>query len=234
MAVGYERIVFEGAGVTEANEALNAKAGCYKQLGRYGDAAATLDRIRLYALSDAERRDILYQKELCHFLSGNFPTAASLVADLPATGRDTLLLHALVLCYAGRYAESEEMAAKLLGWYGHADRLGDLRRLYASHPQHKSDGATMALSFLPPAGHMYTGHGREGLLSMALNAGAVAITAASLLSSYWITGIVGGGILLNYTFMGNQERTAALTAQYNHNAPILFGDRLRAFLFEIL
>ena len=234
LAIGYERTVFEGAGAAEANAALLGKAECYKQLGRYSDAAATLGRIRMYALDENERERVLLQQELCLFLSGDFQGAAALVGETTSIARDDLLLHALVLCYAGRYRESEEMAAKCLGWYGHADRLEALRRLYAQHPTPKSELETMALSFLPPAGHFYTGHYAEGLLSAGLNAAAAAFTVVNLLYGYWITGIVGGAIALNYTFMGNQERTAALTARYNHDEPIRFGDRVREFLKESL
>ena len=107
LAVGYERIVFEGASLAEVNGALMAKAGCYKQLGRYADASATLSRVRLFALSADERRNVLYQQELCWFLGGDFGQAASLVEEVGDDTSDALLLHALVLAYAGRYDDSE-------------------------------------------------------------------------------------------------------------------------------
>ena len=233
-ALGYERTVFEGVGAAEANAALLGKAECYKQLGRYAEAASTLARIRMYALEEDERERVLLQQELCLFLSGDFQGASALVGESSSTARNDLLLHALVLCYAGRYRESEEMAARFLGWYGHADRLEALRRLYAQHPSPKGEVETMLLSFLPPAGHFYTGHRAEGLLSLGLNAAAATFAAVNLMYGYWITGIVGGAIALNYTFMGNQERTAALAARYNRDEPILFGDRVREFLRESL
>ena len=45
-AVELERIIYDGAGLEETNEALLGKAECYKQLGRYQDAVATLARVR--------------------------------------------------------------------------------------------------------------------------------------------------------------------------------------------
>ena len=73
---------------------------------------------------------------------------------------------------------------------------------------------------------------KEGLLSGALNAASVAFIVANLCGGYWITGIAGGGIALNYTFMGNQQRTAALVEQRRTTDALAFGDRLRAFLLN--
>ena len=90
----------------------------------------------------------------------------------------------------------------------------------------------MALSFLPPCGHIYNGRPAEGLLSAGLNAAALGFTVANLLGGYWITGLLGGGILLNYTFMGGQQRNAALVEMVNNDAALEFGDRVRDFLSE--
>ena len=230
LAVGYERIVFEGASLAEVNDALMAKAGCYKQLGRYADASATLSRVRLFALSADERRNVLYQQELCWFLGGDFGQAASLVEEVGDDTSDALLLHALVLAYAGRYDDSEIYAARYISWDGTGERLPELLALYASHPQPRDAATTMVLSFVPPLGHFYNGEYGEGMLSGTLNTASVAFTVANLIGGYWITGILGGGIALNYTLMGAQERTAELVEKHRVNDAIAFGDRLRTFL----
>ncbi len=229
-AVEYERIIFDGADIAATNEALLAKAECYKQLGRYGDASRTLDRLRMFALTDEERNAVLYQRELLYFLDGEFRQAAALVPEVEATSQEILLLHALALAYAGNYDESEIYAARCISWDGPSPYLDELLVLYRQHPMQRSEATALALSFLPPAGHFYNEAYGEGVLSAGLNAASVAFMAANLLGGYWVSGLLGGAIALNYTFMGNIERVQELTEINNNNAPILFGDSLREFL----
>ena len=232
-AVAYERIIYDGAGLEETNAALLGKAECYKQLGRYADAVATLDRVRMFALTDEERANVLYQQELCHYLAGEFAQAAALVDEVEPVNRDILLLHALSLAYAGQYDKSEIMAARYLSWNGPSEHLDDLFKLYAGHPRSRNATTALVLGTLPPLGHIYNEAYGEAALSLGLNAVSVAFTAASLLGGYWITGIAGGAIALDYTWMGAQERSVELTELYNNNAPLQFGDKLRAFLSEV-
>ena len=229
-AVAYERVIYDGAPLQEVNEALGAKADCYMQLGRYSDAAATIARVRMFAMTPEERAQVMYKQELCWYLCGEFAQAASLVSELEPDTQEIMLLHALVLAYAGRYDESEIYAARYISWNGESPYLEELLELYKGHPQPRSELNAMLLAVLPPAGHFYNEAYGEGLLSAGLNAGSLAFTIANLLGGYWVTGIVGGAIAMNYTVMGNQERNAALVAKYNHNSPIEFGDRLREFL----
>lgn len=234
LAVGYERIIFEGADLHEVNEALAAKAECYKRLGRYEDASATLLRIRMFALSPEERQAVLFQRELCYFLGGDFRQAAALAEEVEEESREILMLHALALAYAGSYDESEIYAARCISYDGESPYLQELLDLYASHPPIRRHGTAMALAFIPPLGHIYNAAPGEGVLSAGLNAAAAAFTVASLLGGYWISGIVGGGIALNYTFMGNQQRNSALVDINNNNSAVLFGESLREFFRKAL
>ncbi|MBO6169502.1 MAG: hypothetical protein J6O51_05970 [Bacteroidales bacterium] len=234
LAVQYERQVYSGASLEEVNAALMGKAECYKMLGRYSDASATLARVRMFALTPEERQELLFQQELCWFMDGDFKQAASLVEEVGDGSQDALLLHALVLAYAGRYDESEIYAARCVSWDGPCERLGELLKYYGAHPRVRSAQTAMALAFVPPLGHLYNGAWGEGLLSLGLNSAAAGFTVANLLGGYWITGIVGGGILLNYTFMGNQQRNAELVSKHNRRGPMEFGDGLRALLSDIL
>ncbi len=232
-AVAFERIIYDGAGLEETNAALLGKASCYKQLGRYSEAVSTLSRVRMFALTEEEREAVLYEQELCLFLSGDFEQASALVSEIEPASQDILLLHALVLAYSGNYDESEIYAARFISWDGESPHLQELLQLYAGHPRQKKAPTAMVLSFFPPLGHFYNEAWGEGVLSAGLNTAALAFTVANLLGGYWITGIVGGGIALNYTFMGGQERNAKLVEKNNNNAPLAFGDQVRAFLLSI-
>ena len=229
-AVECERIIYDGADLQETNSALVRKAECCKQLGRYADATAALARVRMFALSPEERHEVLYQQELCYFLSGEFSQAAAMVPEVDLDSADVLLLHALALAYSGNYPESEIYAARFISWDGESPHLGKLLKFYESAPRVRRPGTAFALSFVPPLGHLYNGAYGEGALSAGLNAAAVAFTVANLLGGYWVTGLLGGGMALNYTYMGNQQRNQALVEKHNHNDPIEFGDRLRALL----
>lgn len=233
MAVELERTVWNGASIEETNDALIRKAACYGRLGRYADASATLGRVRMFALEPEEQGRVLYGQELYWFMSGDFGQAATLIEEVGDGSREALLLHALVLAYAGRYDESEIYAARFVSWDGPCPRLGELLKFYECHPRPRKASAAMALAFVPPLGHFYNGAYGEGLLSLGLNGGAAAFVVANLLGGYWVTGIVGGGILLNYTFMGNQERNTALVRQHNAQDPLAFGDALRNLLQDI-
>ncbi|MBR5043159.1 MAG: hypothetical protein IKX67_07950 [Bacteroidales bacterium] len=234
LAVEYERAVYSGASLEETNAALLGKAGCYKALGRYSEASSTLARVRMFALTAEERQNVLFEQELCWFLGGDFGQAASLVEEVDAISQDALLLHALVLAYAGRYDESEIYAARCISWDGTCGRLGELLKLYEGHPRVRKEGTALALSFVPPLGHFYNEAWGEGLLSMGLNGAAAGFLVANLLGGYWVTGLLGGAVALNYTFMGNQERNAFLVHKNNGNGPLEFGERLRALLADIL
>ncbi|MBO4455923.1 MAG: hypothetical protein J5759_05690 [Bacteroidales bacterium] len=234
MAVAYERLIYDGAGLEETNAALLAKTECYKMLGRYQDASGTLARIRMYALTPEERNTVLYQQELCHFLAGELNQAATLVAEVEPSSQDILLLHALVLAYAGRYDESELMAARCISWNGESPHLDELTALYRQHPAERNATAALVLGFLPPLGHFYNGAYGEGLLSAGLNAASVAFVVANCMGGYWVSGILGGIVALNYTWMGSVERSQALTEKNNNNATILFGERLREFLARVM
>ena len=255
VAVDCERIIYDGAGLEETNSALLRKAECYRQLGRHAESAETLSRVRMFALTPEERAQVLYQQELSHFLAGDFEQASAMVPEvleaygdslMPLTGssdglamvggspQEALLLHALSLAYAGKYDDSQIMAARCISWNGESPYLGELQQLYRQRPAVRSLAAATVLSFLPPAGHFYNEAYGEGLLSLGLNAASAALMAVSLAGGYWFSGIAGGAIALNYSFMGNLERNQALVEKHNNNAPLRFGDSLRELLSRAL
>ena len=67
---------------------------------------------------------------------------------------------------------------------------------------------------------------------MLLNAAAAGWCVWQCLEGFWISGLLGGGIALNYTFMGNQERCAWLVEKYNHDALRQFNDSLKDLILS--
>ena len=236
-AVQYERAAFDAEDPHDAAEALVAKAGCYKQAGRYAEAVTTLGRVSMYMLSPEQREEVLYEKELCSYLAGDFSAAASYMEEAagePAPRR--LLLDALVLGECARWDESRSKATQLLltlydGEEFEAAR-NELDALFARIPKLKEEKQAVFRSFLPPLGHLYSGHLYEGLVSAGLNIGAAGWTVWQCASGNWITGLLGGGIAMSYTVMGGMARSAELAEEYNHDALRGFNDALRALLLQ--
>lgn len=240
-AVEYEHIVFDTDDLMKANEALMEKSFCYKQCGRYADAASTLSRIKMYLLQPEDRADVLYEKELCSYLAGDFDSAAGFIEEADANGVDTsdpdkLMLDALVFGECGRWDDSRGRAEQFVKsvYYG-ADQksaMVQIDNFFNDLPELKDEKTAMIRAFLPPLGHFYTGNGEEGWLSMAMNAAAAGWCVGNCLAGNWITGILGGGIALNYTFMGNQERCSYLVGKYNHDVLRAANDSLRKMLLS--
>ena len=67
---------------------------------------------------------------------------------------------------------------------------------------------------------------------MALNAAATGWTVWQCISGNWITGLLGGGVALNTTFMGGMERSVQLAEEYNRDAMRGFNDTFRALLLS--
>ena len=236
-AVQYERAAFDAGDPYDAAEALVAKAECYKQLRRYGDAAATLGRVSMYMLAPERRDDVLYEKELCSYLAGDFAGAASYLEEAGETAAPRrLLLDALVLGECARWDESRSRAGALLSSLYSGAELEAARReldgLFSGVPKLKTEKQAVFRSFLPPLGHLYTGHLSEGLVSAGINTAAAGWTVWQCLSGNWVTGILGGGIALSSTFMGGMARSAELVEEYNHDALRGFNDALRALLLQ--
>lgn len=82
-------------------------------------------------------------------------------------------------------------------------------------PKLKSEWAAMFLTFLVPAGYVYVDEPWEGLLSTSLNALSVLWTVSQISSGCYVSGILGGAIALNGTYLGAQKRVAQLLQQRN-------------------
>lgn len=236
-AVECERTAFSAEDPRDAADALAQKAFCLRQCGRYGEAAATLSRISLYLLEPERREDVMYERELCSYLAGDYAAAASHMEEAGEAGTPRrLALDALVLAGCSRWEESRSRAEELLRLrYDGAEldaALEGLDDIFSRVPGMKKEGTAMLLSFLPPLGHLYTGHVAEGLVSMGLNAASAGWIVWQCLGGDWVTGILGGGIALEAAFMGGMNRSVQLVEEYNRDALAGFGGVLRDFLMS--
>ena len=120
-AVQYERILFDGAGPSEANDALISRAICLTELGRWTDASDALDRLRLYALEPSQMQEANYLKALCKYRLGDYASAATVMAEgFPDTPEAQKL--GTLITAANSWKGKNEIIAMLLGLnppYGH-------------------------------------------------------------------------------------------------------------------
>ena len=224
-AVEFERTAFLSSDPLETALALIAKEDCYKQCGRFTEAAATLSRVPMYCLSDTLRAEVLHQKELCHYLAGEFDLALSAMEEkhilLPDAGGS--VLDVLVLNEASRWEEARDLLATL------SPEAADI---YARIPRLKSEKTAFILAFIPPLGHFYTGRVGEGLLSLALNLSAAGFGVWQVFEHCWLTGWLGGAVALDYTYLGGIERATFLTRKYNHDLSRSYNDSLRSAILS--
>lgn len=82
-------------------------------------------------------------------------------------------------------------------------------------PRKKNPDTAMLLSLVPGLGHFYAGAYKEGVLSIGLNALSVAWTVTQIASGCYVSGIVGGAIALNRTYLGGMQSAAEATVRYN-------------------
>ena len=106
-------------------------------------------------------------------------------------------------------------------------------RLFKKAPSLKKEGTAAVLSFIPPAGQIYLKEPGRGVASMILNAGAAAFTVVEILDYSWITGILGGGILLNETFFkDNLSRNLSRVEEVNRKSVKEFANSLETLLSD--
>lgn len=201
-AVGLERAVFLAQDAAEANAALVAKAACYRQAGLYSDACGTLDRVKMYLLSPGQQDAVLLEKAICHCLGGE-PEAALSTLE-PRAARDSVLASAIIA----------------------------LREEFDASHKLKKEGTAVALAFLPPLGQWYTSHYGAGLKSLVSNAAAAGWTVWQCLSGCWISGLLGGGIALNETFMGNIDSSAQYVDEFNNTVRREWNEALKGLLLS--
>ena len=220
--------MFTGEDPGKINDALLQKAGCYAAASLPEEALKTLDRIQLYTLDkDAAGKVLLLKSELCQE-TGDFGAALGYLEE-SGKAAESPARYAVLLARAGRYEEARAQALACTGNDG--SRIKAVSDLFRKVPKQRKESTATLLSFIPPFGQIYLGKPLEGLASMALNAGAAGFTAWQLIGPNWITGILGGGLLLNETFLkANMARNVSRVEEVNLEAAGEFALSLESLL----
>ena len=227
-ALQWEKEVYGSGDPSSVHSALRSKAACYEEASCFEDALRTLDRIRLYLLSPEEQSEVLLSKARCCINTGD---AGAALGYLEESGRadDYPDIYSVLLASSWRFSESREKALEFAG-------EDEIRReavvnIFKKAPRPRKEGTATFLSFFPPAGQIYLGEPLRGIGSMLLNAGAAGFTVVELVNGNWITGILGGGVLLNETFFkANLQHNLSRVEEVNGDSVKEFADSLRELL----
>lgn len=197
-AVECERRVYFAEDVGSANAALFARAACCFCDSRYEDALQALERVNIFALDESEALELLKEKLLCAYMLCSLEKAKGLEEEI------LMLPHVL------------PVSDSLPG----IDALLARARKYAiaAIPQKKTETAAVGRGFLPPLGHIYTGHTARGFAFAGLNLASLTYMAVEIASGDWFSGLVGGGMALYNTFFKEQLRVASWVAPFNEAA----------------
>ena len=208
-AVEYERVLWEGAGPADANQALVARAECLIVLERWADAADALDRLRLYAVPPEEMPRVNWLKTLCAYRKGDYPAAYSFCREgLPDTP-EAMKIKVLALASARQFAEAKELAL------GIAPDPSKVKRLFRKAPTLKSEIVATYFALSPPMGHIYLNN-PEGWWVTPASYASMAFAIWQIIEGNWVTAILGGGTLLDLSYMEqNVLKMQYLTAKYN-------------------
>ena len=226
-ALRWERIVYTSPEPDEVHAALQAKAACYARAGLYEEAVSTLERIRMYLLDPSRTAGVLADKARYSLAAGDAAAALGYLEESGTTDADPAL-YAVLLARAGRWTEAQETALRCCTSDTQRKAVGEL---FAGTPRTRTEGMAAFLSFFPPAGQLYLGKPGEGFLSMGLHAGAAGFTVWQLLGRHWISGFLGGGLLLSETFL---ERNLARNVEGVEAANAAAAERFAARLEELL
>ena len=226
-ALRWERVVFNSEDPSETHSALIEKAKCYSEAGLPSEALRTLERVRMYLLEPVEASKVLVRKSLYAKEAGD-PLAALGYLEESGLSGDYPALYSVLLAQSRRFDEAKVQAMEIAD--SEADKEA-VENLFKKAPSIRKEGTAAVLSFIPPAGQIYVGKPWRGVLAMFLNAGAAGLTIYELISHDWLTGFLGGGLLLNETFFkGNMERNIQETSSFNQHSVEEFASRLESLL----
>lgn len=167
-----EKQAFDAVGPRQFNDAILAKASCYESAGCAEDALATLQRLRMFALSSGQRDSVVFVKARLSYEIEDYDSAMSYLQEL-----------------------GEEVE-------------------YVK-PRLKNEYAAALLTIPVPVGFAYVGDLPQGLLYTALNAASVGWIVLQIASGCYVSGILGGAMALNVTFLGAEQKVASLLEKRN-------------------
>lgn len=210
----YERLVFEGKPPTSLW--LLKKAYCQKAQLRYDQALVSLKRINLYEAPDSLATKLLYETALLHYLNGQPDLALGVIQEwrylrpdgFSGAGR---IIEILALAENQQWVEARDAFDVWAGSHAPAGWVNPLAGVEKMRWRKRKKAE--ALSFLlPGSGQMYAGFPGRGLVSTALNTGAILFAVKQFSSGFFFSGAYTG-VGLFYLFYTGGARYAVKLAE---------------------
>lgn len=220
-AVEWERVLYQGASPAEANRALISRTEALIELGRWEDAVDAMDRVRMFALSKEDALTANLLQGIAHYRMGDYSGAAGFLAEgFPDTER-AAIYRVLILAGNRKWPEAEMAAIEL-----RPDMQEALQSLFRKTPVLKKPGTAAMLSLLPPLGHAYLVD-KDWFWPTIMSYGGAALTVWQVVEGNYLTGLLGGGMLLNASYMEKNIATAP------ERAAAVNEESLKAFLANL-
>lgn len=218
---------------TSANAMLLEKARVQLDAEDPQAASSTLAHIKAWLLDEGQLRTYRLLQEEAYYGSEDWESALSCI-DSTDTDWQHLALDALVFAANRRYDDSKAYAKNYIEQAFPSDRQDEamlqIEELYRHKPRYTSQKAAVALSFLPPLGQALAGHTREGFGALITEVASAAFTVWQIIEGCYVTGIVGGGIMLEMAYMDNFNNTLRYTEEANRRNRAEFLGKLETIL----
>lgn len=165
-----------------------------------------------------ERCLLLHEKALANHLAGNSESAVTYLDEAFALDSlsGNMLLSALIYNECFRFEDGLRCITRHLRSNGADPKVyRDVNNLYEKTPHRHNENTATVLSIIPGLGHFYSGAWEEGLLSLALNGIVITFGTTQAVGKMFVTALLGAGIPLSYTYMGDTARAIELVEERN-------------------
>lgn len=214
-AVGFEYEIFQSEGNEEKNDLIFMKYLCYKSLGNYDKALATINRMR-YVRRDSVRGRVGYEKALLMYLLEK-PTESNfelqkIAGNAYNNDLDVSVLTFLVDIDQLHWEEARTLlkSDKVLNFTEE-----DIEIILPKKLKPKDVNKAENLSLIPGLGQWYAGYFWRGATSGIIQAGIGAFMVYSLIEGYVLSGTLTGAAGL-YTFnLGGARHAGELAVKKN-------------------
>lgn len=246
-AIEYERVVFYSKDMKEVIKAKYKKALCYRNLNNHERAVGELQTINIRFVKGDLRIKIIYEKVLNLYCLERFNEALINIDKVlffekdPNKFKDLIPYRVLCLNSLRKWKKAKEVFVECVeGMDLDTDTkkayLDEIEGMYGKkgvpkyyNPETAADWSR----FIPGAGQFYSGHIKEGIFAMGLNASFAAIGLYHLYYEYYCTAYVFGFGMLYEAYTGGMRRVAKLAEDKNINTMTDFNRKTIALFLRI-
>lgn len=239
-SLAYEYFLFSNPQKHEAHfRALYQKALAQQAEGLHGAALASLNRVNIFTLNEAQKKQLYLKQAVLMLVTGKYAEANFTLLKLKGISSGNLEAD-LLLCLAEVYDKKWELAQShfrdVVKKYELQTQDASIvaQNLLDNPPELKSEEHLFYYSILPGLGMVYVDELGEGLLNFSLNAAPLAMGVYSIYLGYYVTGYVVGSTLLEKFYFGGRERSKYLLRRNNHKKASFYQNEVKTQFMKLL